>query len=126
MATQRGPASPTPESIASYVTKNADSVRKVQSHAHETMPSVREADYQGHHIIVRTHYEIEVDGKKVLGHVGVTNDGQVHYHPVPNLSFASAVEMVEKLIDIFPEDFTKNGRSEAGHRKSATLKKTGK
>ena len=126
MATQRGLASPTPESIASYVTKGADSVRKVQDHAHESMPSVREADYQGHHIVVRTRYEIEVDGKKVMGHVGVTNDGQVHYHPVPNLSFASAVEMVEKLIDIFPEDFTKKGRSDADKHKSAKPKKTDK
>ena len=132
MATQRRPALPTPESVASYVAKNAEKVKKVQTQTHQGMESVRVAEYQGHRIVVRTHYEIEVDGKMVMGHVGVTNDGNVHYHPVPNLSFPSAVEMVEKLIDIFPEDFDKKGRGGthgAGHgagRKTASAKKSTK
>jgi hypothetical protein len=80
--------------------------------------SVREADYHGHHIIVRTHYEIEVDGRAMKGHVGVTNDGQVHYHPVPNMSFASAIDLVKQLIDVFPDDFPKKARRSSGtHRK---------
>lgn len=112
MATQPGNALPTAESIASYVAKNAENVKKAQTQIHHDMQSVRETTYQGHRVVVRTWYEIEVDGKKIMGHVGVTNDGQVHYHPVPNLSFASAIEMVEKLIDIFPEDFEKNGRTD--------------
>ena len=108
MATRRGSALPTPESIASYVAKSADKVRKIQEQPHgQGMQSVREAEYKGHRIVVRTHYEFEVDGKMVMGHVGVTNDGQVHYHPVPNVSFASAVELVKQLIDIFPDDFKK-------------------
>jgi hypothetical protein len=48
----------------------------------------------------------------LMGHMGVTNDGNVHYHPVPNLSFASAIDLVKELIDIFPDDFTGSG---AGH-----------
>jgi hypothetical protein len=127
MATPRRHSSPTPESIASYVAKNADKVRKVQAQDHQGMESVREAEYQGHRIVVRTHYEIEVDGRMVMGHIGVTNDGQVHYHPVPNLSFASAVEMVEKLIDIFPEDFVKkgpgNGQGHGHGRRTAGARK---
>jgi hypothetical protein len=75
--------------------------------------SVREDDYKGHHIVVRTRYEIEVDGRQVTGHLGVTNDGRVHYHAVPNLSFPSAIAMVRRLIDAFPDDFTAEG---AGHR----------
>lgn len=126
MITQRGKPSPTQSSIASYVAKNADKVKKAQMQGHGDMESVRKAEYQGHRIVVRTRYAIEVDGKKLLGHLGVTNDGQVHYHPVPNLSFASAVEMVEKLIDIFPEDFAKNGRSDTGHQMPAKPKKSGK
>lgn len=108
MVTRRDNALPTPESIASYVAKNAEQVKQIQQHPgdHGTR-SVRQAEYKGHRIVVRTHYEIEVDGKPVMGHVGVTNDGQVHYHPVPNVSFASAVELVERLIDIFPDDFSK-------------------
>lgn len=131
MATLRRTALPTPESVASYVTRNAEKVKKVQAQTHQDMESVREAEYQGHRIVVRTRYEIEVDGKKVMGHVGVTNDGNVHYHAVPNLSFPSAVEMVEKLIDIFPEDFDKKGRggmhgSHGPGRKTASAKKSTK
>ena len=69
------------------------------------MESTREATYHGHHIVIRTTYRIEVDGMPIEGHLGVTNDGQVHYHAVPNLSFASAVDLVKQLIDTFPEDF---------------------
>jgi hypothetical protein len=74
------------------------------------MESVRVADYAGHHIVVRTRYEIAVDGRMLMGHMGVTNDGNVHYHPVPNLAFPSAVELVKKLIDIFPDDFSRKRR----------------
>jgi hypothetical protein len=77
-------------------------------HGHR-IESVREDDYLGHHIVVRTRYEIEVDGRHVTGHLGVTNDGRVHYHAVPNLSFPSAIAMVRCLIDAFPDDFTTDG-----------------
>ena len=78
------------------------------------MESVREADYEGHHIVVRTRYQVEVDGHMLMGHMGVTNDGQVHYHPVPNVAFPSAVELVKKLIDIFPDDFAAKRRGSMG------------
>ncbi|HZB34402.1 MAG TPA: hypothetical protein VE465_29835 [Streptosporangiaceae bacterium] len=75
-------------------------------HAHHgPVETVREEDYYGHRIVVRTTYQIEVDGRPVSGHLGVANDGRVHYHPVPNLSYASAVDLVKGLIDAFPEDF---------------------
>jgi hypothetical protein len=79
-------------------------------HAHG-VESVREDDYRGHHIVVRTRYAIEVDGRPVTGHLGVTNDGRVHYHAVPNLSFPSAIAMVRRLIDAFPDDFPTDGGS---------------
>ena len=69
------------------------------------LETVREDDYRGHHIVVRTTYSIEVDGRAVTGHLGVTNDGRVHYHPVPNLSFTSAIDLVRRLIDTFPDEF---------------------
>jgi hypothetical protein len=77
-------------------------------HTHGQLESLREADYKGRRITIRTTYHIEVDGKAVEGHLGVTNDGRVHYHAVPNLSFASAVDLVKQLIDTFPEDFPDN------------------
>jgi hypothetical protein len=77
-----------------------------QGHGHAAgTETVREATYAGHHIVIRTTYHIEVDGMPIQGHMGVTNDGQVHYHAVPNLGFASAVDLVKQLIDTFPDDF---------------------
>jgi hypothetical protein len=110
MATRRVIASPTPTSIAAYVKKNAARVKQAQKPRHGRMESVRDAHYEGHHIVVRTRYQVEVDGHMLMGHMGVTNDGQVHYHPVPNLAFASAVDLVKHLIDIFPDDFAKKRR----------------
>lgn len=113
--------SPTAKSIASYVKKNALHVKKAQkTHKHQRMESVREADYKGHHIVITTHYQIEVDGKMLMGHLGVTNDGQVHYHPVPNLSFASAVDLVKQLINIFPDDFVVRRNRRTHSRKMKT------
>ena len=114
MPTRNSTVHPTAKSIASYVKKNAKRVKRAQKRRHQSSESVREADYRGHHIVVRTHYEIEVDGRAVMGHMGVSNDGQVHYHPVPNLSFASAVDLVKQLIDIFPDDF--GSRAHRRHR----------
>jgi hypothetical protein len=131
-------ARPTAQSIASYVTKNAEAVRKSQRPMHMS-ESVREADYEGHHIVIRTMYKITVDGVPVTGHLGVTDDGQVHYHPVPNASFASAVDMVKRIIDVFSDDFTGHppggGNGNGGHmghmarrtpRKAAKARKTSK
>jgi hypothetical protein len=97
---------PTIRSIASYVKRNAGKVKKAQHSMHMASESVREADYKGHHIVIHTTYRIEVDGVPLMGHMGVTDDGRVHYHPVPNASFVSAVDLVKQLIDVFPDDFT--------------------
>ena len=103
-------ALPTPESIAAYVRKNAARVKKTESMTMTGDPeSVREADYRGHHITVRTTYHMEVDGKPLGGHLAVTNEGQVQYHGLPNYSFDSAIGLIQKLIDTFPEDFEKGG-----------------
>jgi hypothetical protein len=98
-----------PEEIVERVTEQGGQLpQQDQGHDHGhgmPMESTREADYYGHHIVIRTTYHIEVDGTPIEGHLGVTDDGQVHYHAVPNLSFASAVDLVKQLIDTFPEDF---------------------
>ena len=120
----RAGARPTVQSIASYVQKNASRVMHVQQHQHPVTDSVREADYRGHHIVVRTHYEIEVDGRAVTGHMGVTNDGNVHYHPVPNMSFASAIDLVKQLIDVFPDDFSKKAQRTRHRRPARKPKRT--
>ena len=100
-----------PEAIVQRLTEGGAELPD-QGHGHGhggQMESVREATYRGHRIVVRTTYQLEVDGMPIEGHMGVTNDGQVHYHAVPNLSFASAVDLVKQLIDTFPEDFPAGG-----------------
>jgi len=105
---------PTTKSIASYVKKHAAEAKKTQGHRMKMAESVREADYDGHHIVIRTTYQITVDGKPVTGHMDVGNDGRVHYHPVPNMSFASAVDLVKQLIDVFPDDFADGAPAPSG------------
>ena len=80
---------------------------------------------KGHHIVVRTTYHIEVDGQTLTGHFAVSNDGQVHYHPVPNISFASAIDLVKQLIDLFPDDFSA-GHGGHGHHTGGTHRRTRK
>jgi hypothetical protein len=114
------PESPTAGSIAKYVERHAPKIRKaVKSHAHGGAETLREADYKGHRIEICTKYTIKVDGKPVTGHIGVSNDGQVHYHAVPNLEFDSAIDLVKKLIDVFPADFRggQGRKGGIGHQK---------
>jgi len=72
--------------------------------------SVRTADHKGHHIVIRTSYVIEVDGRTLNLPLGVDNDGHVHCHSLPNYQFSSAIGMVKQLIDTFPKDFPKPGK----------------
>jgi len=68
---------------------------------------VRTDTYRGRQIVVRTTYEIEIDGQPLAGHIEVSNAGEVHYHPLPNYGFDSAIGLAHTLIDTFPEDFPK-------------------
>jgi hypothetical protein len=72
---------------------------------HGPLVSIREAAYKGHTIRIRTQYSIEVDGREIHGHLAVTDDGHIHYHAVPNYSFGSAIDLVKRLIDEYPEEF---------------------
>jgi hypothetical protein len=81
----------------------------VAGHAGHEGPfeSVREAEYKGHKITIRTHYEIRIDGKPIGGHIYVDNSGRVSSHAMPTYSFVSTVDLVKKLIDAFPASFAK-------------------
>jgi hypothetical protein len=101
---------PSPESIAKYVKQNAkkhSSSMKAMMQGKGGQEITREDEYKGHHIVIRTKYNITVDGQAVIGHMMLTNMGQVQYHGLPNYSFDSAVGLVRALIDNFPEDFVK-------------------
>lgn len=112
-------ATPTLESIAGFVRKHAGEVKKAAMMHHGDPVVVREEEYKGHKILIRTTYHIEVDGRPLMGHMDVTNEGQVHSHALPNYTFKSTNALVEMLIDTFPEDFTAkeehSGSGTGGH-----------
>jgi hypothetical protein len=76
-------------------------------HMGSGMDSVREAEHRGHQIRVETTYKITIDGKPFDAALGVTNGGSVHYHGMPNVGFASALDLVKAVIDAFPDEFAK-------------------
>lgn len=67
--------------------------------------ALRSADHRGHHIEVTTTYEIGVDGKPLEVMLNVDNDGRVTCHAVPNYISFSAVDVVKRLIDSYPDSF---------------------
>jgi hypothetical protein len=92
----------------------------VAGHAGHEGPfeSVREVEYKGHNIIIRTHYEIRIDGKPLGGHIYVDNSGRVSSHAMPTYSFVSTVDLVKKLIDAFPSNFAKVPRRLSQQKKT--------
>ncbi len=74
-------------------------------HDHGHGASLREDHYKGHHIVIETTYKVTVDGKKFTAPLDVSHAGTVQYHGVPNVGFASAVDLMKCIIDQFPEDF---------------------
>ncbi len=103
-----------PDVFVPYLRENPPPL-PTPGHDHGPIQTVRRDTYRGHEIVVRTTYEIEVDGRPLRGHLGVHNDGSVHYHPLPNHSFDSALELVRQVIDSFPENFGRGPRAPDGH-----------
>lgn len=67
--------------------------------------SVRTAAYSGHTIEIRTTYEVSIDGQPLEAHMEVSDDGNVHYHALPNYATSSAVDLIRQVIDRFPDDY---------------------
>ncbi len=112
-------AAATAEGVARHFAKNEGRLKLPEGHHSAGMESLRQFSHRGHQIVIRTTYTIAVDGNPLRGHIEVANSGQVHYHGMPNYSFASAVDLVKQLIDLFPDDFQttapKRRGSEADH-----------
>ena len=96
-------------------------------HVHmEPTTTTRTDTYKGHKIEIKTTYELKVDGKTLHGHIGVGNNGSVHYHGLPNYNWGSTVDLVREVIDSFPKEFQRGKRkSRPGKRsrKYATKKR---
>lgn len=80
----------------------------------------RTDSYKGHEIEILTTYEIKVDDRQIGGHVDVASNGRVHYHPLPNYSSGSAVELVRQVIDSFPDEFPKPTQRATRRKKAGT------
>ena len=101
--------------------------------SHHSGTSIRETHHNGHHITIKTTYEVRVDGKVFDGALLVANSGDVHYHAIPTVGFPSAVDLMKCVIDVFPDDFRspshKSGEHHAsehgGHRQKSAAKKGG-
>ena len=66
----------------------------------------RTALHHDHTIEMATVYDIRVDGKRLGGHMAATNNGKVHYHGLPNYSWASAIE--PRPIFLRPPSYNQN------------------
>lgn len=95
-----------PDAMRAALAARADEISTAaQPHDTAAMDDVRQAEYRGHRIEVRTSYAITVDGRPFDIHIVVDNDGRVFYHGLPTRDFASVIDLVEKAIDQFPDDF---------------------
>jgi hypothetical protein len=113
--THKPPSRP-PSDLIAYSSKQLKAGKPVTAgHAvHDKGPfqSIREVDYKGHKITIYTQYQIKIDGKHLGGHMSVDNKGKVSAHALPNYSFVSAVDLIKKMIDEFPDDFTTKKKSD--------------
>ena len=112
-----------PESLAKALKKQRP---KLHSKVHRRPVSTTRTDsHKGHEIEIKTTYDIKVNGQRIGGHVEVMNNGHVHYHPLPNYSWTSAIGFVRQLIDSFPEEFEgSKGKYKKKTHKGSTQKRT--
>jgi hypothetical protein len=91
-------AAATPAQLGAAVDLYQDDLQRL--HEMPGSGSVRHVTYKGHDIRITTTYHIELDGAEITGHLQVNNAGSVHYHAIPNQEFASAVDLVKRIVDL--------------------------
>lgn len=89
----------TPEALAEHIYRIRDTLEL--DHGAHAGPSVREETHKGHDIVVRTSYDIEVDGLRIRIPISVNRLGMVYSHALPYDDFPSAIDLVETLIDVY-------------------------
>ncbi|MFO0905064.1 MAG: hypothetical protein U0939_18810 [Pirellulales bacterium] len=73
------------------------------------MTSVRELSHAGHTVKIITTYRIEVDGHAIHLHFSVDEDGQVHTHAIPFVTYNSATDLMKAVINAYPGAFAGHG-----------------
>ncbi|MGH8902559.1 MAG: hypothetical protein ACRDYA_12995 [Egibacteraceae bacterium] len=92
----------TPEQLAAGFDRYRDELTRLHGAHEHGAGSVRQVTYKGHEIRIVTRYDITLDGRPVTGHMIVSNAGTVHYHGIPNQEFASAVDVIKRIVDLSP------------------------
>lgn len=77
----------------------------VEHHDEGLARSVRTLESEGRLITLTTTYEVRVNGRRVVLHIMADEEGQVWSHLCPYLSFASALELVQHLLERMPHLF---------------------
>lgn len=110
-------ASVEPERVLTSLAEAQEDLRSAGSaHLHQPLTDIRTARHRGHEIVVRTSYEIEVDGSPFDVALIVGDDGHVHYHGLPTQNFSSALDLVRAAIDVFgAEDLVGGGHAHGEH-----------
>jgi hypothetical protein len=104
-----------PDALRATLADNAEDLRAAGEHGHGgALASLRTATHAGHQIEVETTYSITVDGERFDAGLIADNEGRVYYHGLPTRDFASAIDLVKKAIDQFPDDFGPD-QHEHGH-----------
>ena len=93
--------------------KDSGAGESSKEHEGGALTSVRKVEHRGRAIVIRTTYEVEVDGRPYHGHAKVDEDGRIHCHAIPYDTFPSAVEFVKQLIDLYPESFPSGENGQA-------------
>lgn len=103
-------AASTAEALQASLTSKRDELSgAAMAHHGGEGASIRTAEHNGHEIVIRTTYEVSVDGQPFHAHFNVDNSGRVQYHGLPTRDFPSLVDLVKKAIDQFPDSFGSAG-----------------
>ncbi|MBA4141820.1 MAG: hypothetical protein H0X43_02200 [Nitrosospira sp.] len=87
----------------------------VAPHGGHEATSVRELTHKGHNVKIITTYRVEVDGKPAEMHLSVDEDGQVFTHATPFVTYASAVDLMQAVMDAYPDDAFSDSASHNSH-----------
>jgi len=73
------------------------------AHDH-ALEKVEEFEHAGRKIVLRTRYEILIDGEQVKTHMSIRSDGRFFSHALPYVTFSSPQEMAAALAEYYGKD----------------------
>ncbi|MEO0455289.1 MAG: hypothetical protein AAF152_01735 [Cyanobacteria bacterium P01_A01_bin.114] len=88
-------------------------------HGHSNNMSVRRAEHKGKEIVIKTYYEITIDGKLFENHLMVDDRGRVHCHGLPNYAYPSMIDLIKRLIDAELEQHPGGDTADPSHSDSS-------